>query len=179
MWSRCKPTYHAAAKKATLKKKSAKVKDQFGDPHSATPLPASVTSVSDPEGTTPMGLVALDGCFDNLAVAATNEKSVLEELVINLTTLTTSNREMADTIKKIMGKNQQLHQQLNNFQNRVVLGDANRRWDETKKCAPTASNKSGTSRTNALNWPRMRRAIGVDDEIVAVRVSEQCSQTNY
>ena len=41
--------------------------------------------------TQPMIMEALDGYFDNLAAAATNEKLVLEDLVANLATLTTSN----------------------------------------------------------------------------------------
>ena len=55
--------------------------------------------------------MALDGYFDNLAAAATNENSVLEELITNLitlttlTTLTTSNAEMSDTTKKLTGDN--------------------------------------------------------------------------
>ena len=51
----------------------------------------------------PMGLAALDRYFDNLAAAAANEKAVLEELVTNLTTLTSSNSEMDATIKKLIG----------------------------------------------------------------------------
>ena len=55
-----------------------------------------------------MGLEALDGYFGTLVVAATNEKSVLEESVTNLTTLTTSNADMAATIKNLTGENRQL-----------------------------------------------------------------------
>ena len=62
----------------------------------------------------PVSLEALNGYFENLAAVATNKKSVLDDLVSNLTTLTTSNVEMADTIKNIW-KNRQLQQQLNSF----------------------------------------------------------------
>ena len=73
---------------------------------------------SDTEGKkTPMGLAALDGYFDNLAPAETNKKALLEELVTNLITLTTSKADMADTIKKIMGEDRQLQQQLNSLKN--------------------------------------------------------------
>ena len=52
----------------------------------------------------PVSLEALNGYFENLAAVATNKKSVLDDLVSNLTTLTTSNVEMADTIKKHLEK---------------------------------------------------------------------------
>ena len=61
----------------------------------------------------PMGLASLNRYFDNLVAAATNEKAVLEELVTNPTNLTTSNAEMAETIKNLTGENRKLHQQLN------------------------------------------------------------------
>ena len=72
---------------------------------------ASAPMGSEPEGNnTPMGLAALDGYFDNLAAAATNEKAVLDELVKKLTTLTTRNKEMEATIKKLTGKNRYMQQ---------------------------------------------------------------------
>ena len=53
----------------------------------------------------PISLEALDRYFYNIVAATTNKKSVLEDFVANLTTLTTSNAEMVNTIKKISGKN--------------------------------------------------------------------------
>ena len=41
MWARWKTTYHAAEKKADMKKKSARGKYQFGAAHITTPLIAS------------------------------------------------------------------------------------------------------------------------------------------
>ena len=64
-----------------------------------------------------MGLAALYGYFDNIAAAAMNEKAVLEELVKDLTTITTSNAEMAATTKKLTGENRQFQQQLNILKN--------------------------------------------------------------
>ena len=53
----------------------------------------------------------------------------MEELVTDLISLTTSNAEMAATIKKIPGENQQLQQQLNILKSfhkkNAVLVDAN------------------------------------------------------
>ena len=73
---------------------------------------------SDPEGNnTPMGLAALNGYFDNVVAAATNKKKFLEELVTKITTLTTSNPDMEDTIKKLTVENLQLQQQLTSLRN--------------------------------------------------------------
>ena len=64
-----------------------------------------------------MGLAALYGYFDNIAAAAMNEKAVLEDLVKDLTTITTSNAEMTATTKKLTGENRQFQQQLNILKN--------------------------------------------------------------
>ena len=42
----------------------------------------------------------LKGYFDNLAAAAVNEKDVLKQLVLNNTTLTTSNKSLVALVKK-------------------------------------------------------------------------------
>ena len=110
-------TCRVVEKKVAIKKKSARGKYQFGATHSATPPFISTSPLGgDTKGKNKMmGLAALGGYFKNLASAATNEKAVLEELVTNLATLTTSNVDMAATINKIAGGNIQLQQQLNSF----------------------------------------------------------------
>ena len=42
----------------------------------------------------------LEGYFDNLAASATNEKDVLNQLVLNNTTLATSNESLVALVKK-------------------------------------------------------------------------------
>ena len=49
------------------------------------------------------GIKALEGYFDNLAVAAVNEKSALQQLVLNNTTLATSNESLVALVQKITG----------------------------------------------------------------------------
>ena len=94
---------------STIKKKATRGKDQFGAAHSTTPLLVPAPMGSDTKGNnTPMGLAALGGNFYNLAVVATNKQAVLKDLVTKLTTLTTSNTDMAAMIKKLTGENQQL-----------------------------------------------------------------------
>ena len=44
---------------------------------------------------------ALEGYFDTLAAAAVNEKSMLQQMVLNNNTLTTSNEILVDLVKNI------------------------------------------------------------------------------
>ena len=48
----------------------------------------------------PVDLITIEGYFDNLAAAATNEKDVLNQLVLNNTTLTNSNESLVAIVKK-------------------------------------------------------------------------------
>ena len=81
--------------------KSASGKYKFGVAHSATlPLLVTLPLGGETEGNNKrMILPVLDKYFDNIAAMATHEKAVLEELVTNLTTLTTINAEMVYTIQ--------------------------------------------------------------------------------
>ena len=56
-----------------------------------------------------VGIRALEGYLDNLAAAAVNEKSVLQQLVLNNTTLTTTNDSLVVLVEKLTGdmKNQE------------------------------------------------------------------------
>ena len=49
------------------------------------------------------GIKAIGGYFDNLDAAAVNEESVLQQLVLNNTTLATSNEILVALIKKLTG----------------------------------------------------------------------------
>ena len=64
----------------------------------------------------------LAGYFDNLAAAATNEKAVLDQLVANNATLTTTNAEMADVIKSLQANVQMLRQEVSGFKLLLVNG---------------------------------------------------------
>ena len=47
------------------------------------------------------GIKALEGYFDNLVAAAVNEKFVLQQLVLNSTTLATSNKSLVALVRKL------------------------------------------------------------------------------
>ena len=57
----------------------------------------------------------LEGYFDNLAAAATNEKDVLNQLVLNNTTLATSNESLVALVKKQQNEIKNLDQELSCF----------------------------------------------------------------
>ena len=100
MWKKWKTTYCVAEKKARIKKKSDGGKYQFGAAHSEMQQPATIKpGVSPARDAHTMSLEVINGYFNKLVAAAANNKLVLEDLVANITTLTTSNMEMADTIK--------------------------------------------------------------------------------
>ena len=50
-----------------------------------------------------VGIKDLEGYFNNLAAAAVNEKSVLQQLMLNNTALTTSNESLVALVKKLNG----------------------------------------------------------------------------
>ena len=53
-----------------------------------------------------------EGYFNNLAAAATNEKDVLIQLVLNNTTLATSNESLVDLVKKHQNEIKNLEREL-------------------------------------------------------------------
>ena len=108
MWTEWITNYRAAAKKSKIKVKN-RVKTPCRAAHNAMQQPAPTEPGGSPmqvtvRDTQPMILEALNGYFENLASAATNKKLVLGNLVANLITLTTSNVEISDTIKKTLWK---------------------------------------------------------------------------
>ena len=67
----------------------------------------------------------LAGYFNNLAAVATNKKAVLDQLVANNATLTTTNAEMADAIKSLQVNVQMLRQEVSGF--KLLLANGRRR----------------------------------------------------
>ena len=62
----------------------------------------------------------LEGYFDNLAAAATNEKAVLEQLVTNNTQLTEANAVLTEAVKQLSADYRSLRQDVNKI--RKVAG---------------------------------------------------------
>ena len=54
------------------------------------------------QGVNEGGRKSLEGYFNNLAAAAVNEKSVLEQLVVNNTKLASTNKDLVAIVKKMI-----------------------------------------------------------------------------
>ena len=50
----------------------------------------------------------MEGLFDNLAAAATNDKEFLSQLIDNNTKLVNTNEELSASVKNLTNKNRQL-----------------------------------------------------------------------
>ena len=59
-----------------------------------------------------VGLKSLEGYFDNLVAAAVNEKGVLQQLVLNNTTLATSNESLVALVNKLSGDIKNLEREI-------------------------------------------------------------------
>lgn len=121
-WMRWKTVYKVAAKKAKVKKQAAEGQDRFGRAHAATDgLGTSETGLlaiggnHRPHAPAPFTMEVLEGCFDNLAAAATTKRAVMEELVKANGTLTTTNEDLVGVVKKLTAENKQLQQEVNSL----------------------------------------------------------------
>ena len=64
-------------------------------------------------------MTELEGFFDNLAAADTNEKAILAQLADNNTKLVNMNKELAASIKRLTNETTQLQQEINTLRQRV------------------------------------------------------------
>ena len=61
----------------------------------------------------------MEGFFDNIAAAATNDKAVLSQLADNNTKLVNINEELSASVKNLTSENRQLQQEINTLRRRV------------------------------------------------------------
>ena len=111
----------------------------------------------------PLNVKDLEGYFDNLAAAATNEKAVLGQLVANNTPLTETNAEMTEAVKHLQANVQMLRQEMKEFKQlwsvAVVATEVDAATGERKAAglrnfAPIANVRCITCRMSASNWPK-------------------------
>ena len=55
----------------------------------------------------------MEGFFNNLAAAATNDKAVLAQLTDNNTKLVNTNEELSASMKNLTNENRQMQQEIN------------------------------------------------------------------
>ena len=106
--------YKKAHEKARVKTHATDGRDQFGSENAVTSGAGGNVRFAGNEhmGETlteyDSGLEALNGYFDKLYAATTNEKAVLAKLVANNKKLMVANEEIIIVIKKLTGENKQL-----------------------------------------------------------------------
>ena len=101
-WAAWKLAYKQAHTKACVKAQAHGGNIKFGAANSAAPPETQLPLDAQHEGAGG-NMNSLKGYFTNLAAAATNEKELLTQLVLNDTTLTTTNESLAALFKKQAG----------------------------------------------------------------------------
>ena len=109
-WENWKEVYKKAHAKARIKAQANEGTVKFGAANSATHL-ETTQNVENNQGVDDGGMKYLEGYFDNLAAAAVNEKSVLENLVANNTKLAATNKNVFAMVKKLTNDIKNLEQE--------------------------------------------------------------------
>ena len=120
MWDVWKVIYKDAHAKAQINNSAIKG-DQFGAANEAgvgSPLGANKRDTTThrtaaAEDEFDGGTTEIEGFFDNLASAATNDKAVLAQLDDKNTKLVNTNEELAASVKRLTNETKQLQQEIN------------------------------------------------------------------
>ena len=110
-WATWKLSYKQAHAKARFKDQAHEGSTKFGAANSAAHQEAHLPLNNQLEGDS-SDIKTLEGYFNNLAAAATNEKDVLKQLVLNNTTLATSNESLVALVKNQQNEIKNLEREL-------------------------------------------------------------------
>ena len=102
-WTQWKSAYKKAHAQARIKAQANDGTTKFGAANYAACQDTPKPTVDNQLELEDVIIKALEGYFDNLAAAAVNEKYVLQQLVLNNTTLATSNESLVDFVVKLTG----------------------------------------------------------------------------
>ena len=104
--------YKKAHAKARIKAQAAKGSDKFGAANAAEQYLGvgfkNSSGVTTNNGGKLLGLKALNGYFENLAAAATNEKTILEQLFASNAKISATNEELVAVVKNLTKENNYL-----------------------------------------------------------------------
>ena len=103
-------SYKKAHAKARTKAQAAEGSDKFGSANADEWVIKKIEVTTDNSGDK-VGMKALEGYFDNLATAATNNKAVLEQLVAKNAKLAVTNEELVAIVKKMFNKIKDIQQE--------------------------------------------------------------------
>ena len=113
-WAAWKLAYKQAHAKARVKAQAHEGTTNFGAANS-TALPEAQLPLDTQHEGASENVNTLEGYFNNLAAAATNEKGLLKQLVLNKTTLTNSNKSLVALVKKQANDLKNLERELARF----------------------------------------------------------------
>ena len=99
-WATWILAYKQAHAKARVKAQATEVSAKFGAANSAACQEATHIPLNNQLEEDSANVKTLEGYFNNLAAAVVNEKYVLKKLVLNNTTLATSNESLVALVKK-------------------------------------------------------------------------------
>ena len=102
-WAQWKTAYKRAHAQARIKAQANDGSAKFGAANSSARQDKTTSPLDNQLEEEDVGIKSLEGYFDNLAVAVVKEKGVLQQLVLNNTTLTTSTKILVALIKKLNG----------------------------------------------------------------------------
>ena len=102
-WSQWKTAYKWAHAKARVKAQANNGSVKFGAANSAACQETANPPLDNQLDEDGVGFKALERYSDNLAAAAVNKKGVLQKLVLNNTTLYTSNESIVSLVKRLNG----------------------------------------------------------------------------
>ena len=106
-WADWKTSYKKAHTKARVKSQASGGADKFGAVNAAERVLKNNGGATD-KGGDEVDMKALEGYFDNLAAATTNDKSVLKQLVANNAKLAVTNKELVAIVKTNSNKNKDI-----------------------------------------------------------------------
>ena len=113
-WAAWKLAYKQAHAKARVKAQAHEGSTNFGAANSAARPEDQLPLDTQHEGSS-VDINTLERYFNNLAAAATNKKDVLNQLVLNNTTLTNINESLVALMKKQANELKNLERELANF----------------------------------------------------------------
>ena len=93
------------------------------------------SSVTTDDGGSTVGLKSLEGYFENLAAATTNDKTVIEKLVSSNVKLAAANKEVVAVVKKLINDNKDIQGEINRLKKRGSSGVTQGKRDLTL-CPP-------------------------------------------
>ena len=144
-WANWKTAYKQAHAKARLKALANNGSVKFGAANSAACQESAHLPLKNQLEEDSGDLKTLEGYFDNVAAAAVNEQGFLKKLVLNNTTLATSNESLVALVKKLSNNIKNLEREISRLKREVKPAQG------TPPYVPTARKKSFTNLKIVLN----------------------------